>query len=170
MIVSGLGLSSCTTGGTHGSATVTNAPVAGANNVQVVLTIPPSWHPMLEERTDDAFVSHLSDIFQQAGFQGNLVDVRYPDQPNSAYPILAINVTDWRMNVTGEVECDFTATLQTQNSVQPLGSFNGISIRWMNGPGRFGLADTYGAAADDALRQLYNAIARTRTLPGFVSR
>lgn len=42
-----------------------------------------------------------------------------------------------------------------------------MAIRWMQGPGRFGLADTYGAAVDDALRQLYRSISRTRLVPGF---
>lgn len=163
-------LCSCANTSTGGSATVTEAPVAGANNLQVVMTIPPSWHPMLEDRIDDAFVSHLADIFRQEGFQGNLVDVRSPDQPNPNYPVLNINLLEWRMDPTGNIQSTFGASLQSPQGVQQLGTFNGMAIRWMQGPGRFGLADSYGAAVDDALRQLYRSISRTRLVPGFVEK
>lgn len=165
-----LALSSCANTSSNSNATITNAPVAGANNLQVVMTIPPSWHPMLEDRVDDAFVSHLADIFRQEGFQGNLVDVRLPDQPNPNYPVLNINLLNWRMDHSGSIECNFSASVQSQGSMQSLGVFNGMAIRWMQGPGRFGLADTFGQAADDALRQLYRQIARTGFVPGFVTR
>lgn len=166
-----LGLTSCTsTAINSGSTVITDHPVAGANNLQVVVSIPPSWHPMLEDRVDDAFVSHVADIFEQEGYRGNVVDVRQPDEPNPSYPVLTINLIDWRMNIGANVECDFGATLQAQNSVRQLGMFNGLAMRWMEGPGRFGLADTYGAAADDALRQLYRSIAQTQLVPGFVAK
>jgi hypothetical protein len=163
-------LSSCANTGTSGSTSITDAPVVGANNLQVVMTIPPSWYPMLEDRIDDAFVSHMADVFRQEGFQGNLVDVRPPDQPNPAYPVLSINLVDWRMDHTGSVQCDFGAALQTQTGRVHLGTFNGMAIRWMAGPGRFGLADTYGNAVDDALRQLYRSIAQTQMMPGTIRR
>lgn len=165
------GLTSCTSTATNaGSTVITDKPVAGSNNLQVIVVIPPSWHPMLEDRVDDAFVSHLADIFDQEGFRGNVVDVRQPDQPNPNFPVLTINLIDWRMNVGANVECDFGATLQAQNAQRQLGMFNGLAMRWMEGPGRFGLADTFGAAADDALRQLYRSIAQTQLVPGVVNK
>lgn len=165
-------LTSCTTTGANslGSTVITDAPVPGSNNLQVVMTIPPSWHPLLEDRIDDAFVSHIADIFEQEGYRGNVVDVRLPDEPNPAYPLLTINLIDWRMNVTGDVECDFGAAVQTQTATRQLGLFSGLAMRWMELPGRFGLADTYGEAADDALRRLYRSIAQTQLVPGFVVR
>lgn len=171
LTLASLALTSCSNIPTNsGSTVITDKPVAGANNLQVVVVIPPSWHPMLEDRVDDAFVSHLADIFEQEGFRGNVVDVRQPDQPNPNFPVLTINLIDWRMNVGANVDCDFGATLQAQNTQRQLGMFNGLAMRWMEGPGRFGLADSFGDAADDALRQLYRAMARTQLVPGVVSK
>jgi hypothetical protein len=160
-------LTSCASTAPTGSTRITDAPVAGANNLQVVMTIPPSWYPMLEDRIDDAFVSHLADICRRQGFNGNIVDVRQPDQPNPNFPILNITLQQWRMDHAGSVQCTFGASLQTSAGTRQLGVFDGMAMRWLGGPGRFGLSDTYGNAADDALRQLATSLARTGLVAGF---
>lgn len=40
----------------------------------------------------------------------------------------------------------------------------------MSGPGRFGLADAFSDAAEDAIRQLYDSLARTELVPGLTKR
>jgi hypothetical protein len=79
---------------------------------------------------------------------------------------LTINLTEWRMNHIGNIDCTFTANLQTEQTTRHLGVFSGMSFRWMSGPGRFGLADAFGDAAEDGIRQLYDAVARTELVPG----
>jgi hypothetical protein len=78
---------------------------------------------------------------------------------------LTINLSEWRMNHIGNIDCTFTANLQTDKTTRHLGIFSGMSFRWMSGPGRFGLADAFGDAAEDAARQLYDALAKTELVP-----
>lgn len=76
----------------------------------------------------------ISPIFSNRKvYRGDVVDVRSPDQPNPNYPILIINLLDWRMNVAANIECDFGASLLAQNTTRQLGMFNGMAMRWMEG-------------------------------------
>lgn len=134
------------------------------------MVVPPSWRPMLEDRVTDVFTSTVADVFRDRGFQGRIKQVSSLDQPTSVVPRLTINLVEWRMNFTGNIDCTFSATLQVDRAVRHLGAFNGMSFRWMSGPGRFGAYDAYNDAAADALRQLYDAVVKTGLVPGAVQK
>lgn len=162
-------LAACSTA-TGPTATITNGPVSGPDALQVEVNMPPSWRPMLEDRITDAFVSELADQFDQRGFHGRIGQLYPTDQPAPGSPLLTINLIEWRMGFTGNINCTFAATVRNNGMTRRLGLFNGMSLRWMSGPGRFGLAESYDQAAKDALGQLYDAIARSQLVPGIVAR
>lgn len=164
-----LGLAACSTAPVP-TATITNGPVSGPDALQVEVNLPPSWRPMLEDRVTDAFVSELTDQFDQRGFHGRIGQLYPTDQPAAGTPLLTIDLFEWRMDFTGNINCTFGATVQNNGVTRRLGTFSGMSLRWMSGPGRFGLADSYDQAARDALGQLYDAIARSQLVPGIVAR
>jgi hypothetical protein len=137
-----------------------------AGTLQVQVNIPPSWQPIFEDRITDAFVSHVSDVFHRQGYQGDIKEVRWFEEPSPGCCLLTINLVEWRMNHLGNIDCTFTASLQTEKAVRQLGVFSGMAFRWMNLPGRFGLADTFSDAAEEALRDLYRALVKTDLLPG----
>lgn len=142
------------------------SPPSKPGTLQVQVNVPPSWRPMLEDRITEAFASFVFDVFRRAGYQGELTEVRSFEEPSPGCCLLTINLTEWRMGRTENIECTFTANLQTERTARHLGVFTGMSFRWMSGPGRFGLADAYEEAAQQAIRQLYDAIARTELVPG----
>lgn len=133
--------------------------------LQVQINIPPSWEPMLEARVSESFVSHIDDVFRRRGYDGEITEVRWFEEPSPGCCLLSINLTEWRMNHAGNIDCTFTANLQTERETRHLGVFTGMSLRWMSGPGRFGLSDAFGDAAENAIRQLYDAVAKTDLLP-----
>jgi hypothetical protein len=154
-------------------ATAAPAPVANKpsppskpGTLQVQINIPPTWRPMLEDEVSEAFASYVIDIFRRQGYKGDIKEVRWFDEPSPGCCLLTINLTEWRMNHMGSIDCTFTANLQTEQTTRHLGVFSGMSFRWMSGPGRFGLADAFGDAAEDGIRQLYDAVARTELVPG----
>jgi hypothetical protein len=134
--------------------------------LQVQVNVPPSWQPMFEDRVADAFADYIIDAFKRRGFGGRVVQVNAFDEPSPGCCLLVIDLTEWRMNHIGNIDCSFVATLQTDRVARSLGVFSGMAFRWMSGPGRFGLSDAFGDAAQDAIRQLYDALARTELVPG----
>jgi hypothetical protein len=151
-----LGVASCVS-----AASPPAAPAAPAGTLQVQVNVPPTWRPLFEDRIAEDFVIHISDVFRRQGFPGEIKEVRSFEEPSAGCCLLTINLIEWRMNHVGNIDCTFTASLQTERAIRQLGVFNGMSIRWMSGPGRFGLSDAFGDAAEDAIRQLYSSMART---------
>lgn len=166
-----LGLAACANTGVPSSSTqIVNGPVSGPNALQVQVIVPPSWRPMFEDRVADAFVGEIADQFERQGFNGRIGQLYQTDQPAPGTPVLTINLVEWRMDITGNINCTFTASVQSNGVSRPLGSFNGMALRWMSGPGRFGLSDAYDQAAQDAIQQLYQSLARTGMVPAIPAR
>lgn len=145
----------------HAKSKQTSGPV-----LQVQLNMPPSWQPIFEDEVADAFISHVRDVFQRRGYEGTIKEVDALDEPDPGCCLLTINLLDWRMGHTGSIECTFTGTLQTEHGTRSLGIYTNSAFRWMNGPGRFGLADTFDDAARGAIRDLYHDVAKTELVPG----
>ena len=143
---------------------------AKPGTLQVQVNVPPSWQPMFEDRFTEAFVSNMVDVFRRQGYKGGIVEVRWFEEPSPGCCLLTINLTEWRMNHVGNIDCLFTANLQTDRATRHLGIFSGMAFRWMSGPGRFGLSDAFEDAAEDAIRQLYSALAKTELVPGVRTR
>lgn len=139
---------------------------ATPQTLQVQVVVPPTWQPLFEDRITEAFVSYLADVFRRQGYKGEIAEVRWAEEPSPGCCLLTINLTEWRMNHIGNIDCTFTASLQTENAIRHLGIFTGMSFRWMHGPSRFGLADAFEDAAEDALRDLYRTVAKTELVPG----
>ena len=125
---------------------------------------------MLEDDITDAFVSYIIDVVRRQGYKGEIAEVRWFEEPSPGCCLLTINLTEWRMNHIGNIDCTFTANLQTDRATRHLGIFSGMAFRWMSGPGRFGLADAFGDAAEDAIRQLYFSLEKTELVPGLRKR
>jgi hypothetical protein len=138
--------------------------------LQVQVNIPPSWRPMFEDQITEAFFSYIAHVFRREGYTGEMVEVRRFDEPSPGCCLLTINLVEWRMNHAGNINCTFTANLQTERTTRHLGVFSGLSFRWMSGPGRFGLADAFESAAEDAIRDLHRSLARTELVPGLRAR
>lgn len=125
---------------------------------------------MFEDRVTEAFVSYIADVFRRQGYKGDIAEVRWHEEPSPGCCLLTINLTEWRMNHIGNIDCTFTANLQTERTTRHLGVFTGMAFRWMSGPGRFGLADSFEDAAEDAIRSLYDSLAKTELVPGLRKR
>lgn len=138
---------------------------AKPGTLQVEVVVPPTWRPLLEDDIADAFVDRVREAFDQRGYKGDIDRVDSYDEPDHGCCLLTINLSEWRMNRVGSIDCTFSASLQAEDHIRDLGVFNGLSFNW-NGPGRFGLARSYEEAAQDALRQLYDHLAATKLVPG----
>jgi hypothetical protein len=141
-------------------------PPSKPGTLQVQVNIPPTWRPMMEDRVAETFASYIFDVFRRQGYKGEITEVRWYEEPSPGCCLLTINLTEWRMNHIGNIDCTFTANIQTEKATRHLGIFSGMSFRWMSGPGRFGLADGFEDAAEDAIRHLYDELARTELVPG----
>jgi hypothetical protein len=142
------------------------SPPSKPGTLQVQINIPPTWRPLLEDDVAEAFASYIFDEFRRQGYRGEIKEVRSYEEPSPGCWLLSINLTEWRMNHLGNIDCTFTANIQSERASRHLGIFSGMSFRFMSGPGRFGLADAFGDAAEDAIRQLYESLARTELVPG----
>ena len=142
------------------------SPPSKPGTLQVQINIPPTWRPLMEDRITEAFASYIFDVFRREGYKGDITEVRWFEEPSPGCCLLTINLVEWRMNHVGNIDCTFTASLQTEETTRSLGVFSGMAFRWMSGPGRFGLADSFEDAAEDAVRQLYDSLARTELVPG----
>lgn len=132
--------------------------------LQVNINVPPTWQPLLEDDIAAALVGHLTDVFRHDGYNGPLAEVSR-GEPSPGCVLLTLNLVEWRMDHSGNINCTFSASLQNERETRQLGLFNGMALRWANPPGRFGLGDTYGAAAEDALHELYRAVEKTGLMP-----
>jgi len=139
---------------------------AKVGTLQIQVNVPPTWRPLWEDRVTDAFVSYLTDVFRRQGYKGEFDQVSAFDEPSAGCCLLTIHLIEWEMNHVGNIDCTFTADLQSKDSTRNLGVFSGMAFRWVGGPGRFGLADAFGDAAEEASRQLYDRVARTELVPG----
>lgn len=155
----------------RGNAAVSSAPsVKNSQTLEVQIIVPPNWQPLLESRVTDVLLNEVDKVFHGEGFTGVINEVDALDEPVAGRPRLTITLIDWRMRYSGSIDCTFTATLQTDRTVRQLGAFSGIAFRWLSGPARFGLVDVFAEAADDAIRQLYSAIVRTKLLSNMAER
>lgn len=132
--------------------------------LQIEVRIPPTWEPMLEDRISERFVDQIREVFQREGFRGQIREV-HTGEANPGQPLLTIFLTQWEVNHIGTITCSFSAGLQSANGMRSLGAYSGTALRWMSGPGRFGLADSLDNAATEAIRQLFNDVAETELVP-----
>lgn len=146
-------------------ATVNTPEVPGTLNVHV--NVPPQWNMFWNDRVTMAFVDVARDVFHNEGFERPVEEVTYFEDIERAPYLLTLNLHQWRIDRLGQVECTFTADLRTPAGTKNLGVYTHSELWGYHGPGRFGLAQSFEEAADGALRQLSEDLARTEMLPGF---
>jgi hypothetical protein len=134
--------------------------------------VPPVWQPFLADDIADAFAARLVDTFRRQGFEGTVAHRFGRAQAEDVRPLLSIRLTEWRIDRTGTARCTFSATLVTETDERNLGLFSDLALFWHAPGGRWSLARRFEAAsaleqaAEGALRDLYNRLARTEAVPG----
>ena len=141
---------------------------APATDLQLRVTIPSAWMPMLEENVTDVIYSRLTDVFERKGFTGRVTEVRSYQKASSEAPLLTINLLDWEMDSNGRINVAFNAWLATAEGSWDMGNYHTLGFAWAAGTGRFGLSDAYGETMERALQQVYDRLAQTDKIPGLV--
>jgi hypothetical protein len=146
-------------------ATTERPEVPGTLKVQV--NVPPSWSILLDDRVSEVFVDYVREAFYRAGFDRPVEEVRYVEDSAKVPYLLTLNLNEWRINRVGNIDCTFSASLQTPRGTRDLGLFTNTTMRWFGGPGRFGLSRSFAEAADGAIGDLCDKIAKSELLPDF---
>ncbi len=146
-------------------ATAPRPEVPGTLKVQV--NVPPTWNVLLDDRVAETFVDQVRDTFYRAGFDRPIESLSYVEDPAKVPYLLTVNLIDWRINRIGNIDCTFSASLQTPRGTRDLGLYNSTAMRWLGGLGRFGLSRAFVDAADGALHDLCDAVAKSELLPDF---
>jgi len=133
-------------------------------DLQVLVNVPPTWRPFLDDDVAEEFFYRLQDTFRLRGYTGELAQVTVLDPGAKDRPTLTINLSEWRLDRIGNAQCTFSASLTTPAGEKNLGLKMGTTMLWAHG-GRWGLSRSYDAAnalesaAADALNDLYRAVA-----------
>lgn len=146
-----------------GCATPPKVEVPGTLKVQVY--VPPSWNMLLDDRVAEAFTDRVADVFHRSGFGFPIENVRSVEDPAKVPYLLTIRLTDWRINHLGNIDCTFTAHLKTPQASGSLGVYTNTSMRSLSS-GRFGFGQSFEEAAEGAIRDLANDIAKGDLLQG----
>lgn len=145
-------------------------PMAGhtMNGVlQVDVNLPPSWLASLEgDYVSELFSDRVVVEFKRMGYEGKVnyvteIDRRMPDDYR-----LELQLIEWRLNAVGNVDCSFTATLQTPGGERSLGVYTASALHSIAGRGRLWLGDSFEDAADMAIDNLYRDLAKEELVPG----
>jgi hypothetical protein len=135
--------------------------------LHVLVNVPPQWNMFWNDRVTMAFVDVARDVFHQQGFDRPVEEVSYFEDIEHAPYLLTVNLHEWRIDHLGNVECTFTADLRTPAGTRNLGVYTQTEMWGFRGPGRFGLVRSFEEAAENALRELGEDVARSEMLPGF---
>ncbi len=156
---------------THAAASKPAKPA----DLQVLVNVPPTWRPFLDDDIAEALANRLMDVFRQNGYKGDIAQVTSLDSASKDIPTIEINLTEWRIDRTGNAQCTFSAALKAAAEEKNLGLKTGMAVFWPDGS-RWGLSrriDTANAledAARDALRELYSAVAKTGLVAGLTDK
>jgi hypothetical protein len=165
------------------AALVARAPAADSHpaatrtaDLQVVVDVPPTWRPFLEDDIAEALFYRLRDAFARGGYRGEMIQLDRTDGRNPNVPTLEVSLTEWRIDRIGNAQCTMTARLITPNGGEKsLGLASGTAMFWPNGP-RWGFsrrletADALEDAANDAARDVFQSVAKSGLLPGMPTR
>lgn len=144
-------------------------------DLQVIIDVPPTWRPFLEDDIAEAMFYRLRDAFKRAGYKGEMVQLDRMDDRNARIPILELFLTEWRVDRVGNAQCTMTAKLATSSGEKNLGLASGTALFWPTG-GRWGFtrrletADALEDAADNAARDVFQAVAKSGLVPGVVTK
>jgi hypothetical protein len=136
------------------------------DTLHVRVTTPPTPSPTAEQDVSEFFVDQLADVFRGRGFTGKIEELdRLDDAPEDAL-VLHINLVEWERSRTNNFTCRFSAKLDARGTEHQLGSFQGMTPGLATGSGRFGRERGFEEAADSAIRDLFDALAKTEVVTG----
>jgi hypothetical protein len=144
------------------------ADVPGTLHVHV--NVPPTvdvWH---EDRVKLAFTDVTREVLHRRGFDRPVAEARFAsiEELKDMPYLLTIDLHQWRINHIGNIECTFTARLQTPAGTRGLGVYSDTQLRGFGpsfGFGRWGIARAFEDAAAGAIENLVSDLARTEMLP-----
>ncbi|MBI2515428.1 MAG: hypothetical protein HYV95_00805 [Opitutae bacterium] len=161
-----------------GSAFLVSAPAADKKadaaqpaDLQIAVSVPPSWRPFLDDDIAENFAYRLSNAFKRQGYKGNIVYLARVEEPVTGVPLLTLNLIEWRIAHSGNAQCTFSTTLADAKGEHSLGLTSNSAIFWPQSSGRWTIhrayeqADALENAADGALRDLYKRLAKDNLLP-----
>jgi hypothetical protein len=146
-----------------GCATTQQPP--SPETVGVLVNLPPSTSLIYADRIADVFTDEIRDVFHRAGFDRPVENIRYVDQPEAQRNLLTVNLHEWRFDRLGNVECTFTAQLRTPRGTRDLGVYSGTSLGISRSPGWWGTIHGFDEAAQGAIADMIQAIAKSELLP-----
>lgn len=143
-------------------------------DLQVAISVPPTWRPFLDDDIAESLSGILQDTFKRRGYQGTIefLDDQDP-KPDATIPLLRLELREWRISRTGNAECTLTGHLLAGGKEHELGIVNQTDFVWLTEHSRFGLArhmevaDALEKAANGAMRDLFKRIADTGAVANF---
>lgn len=138
---------------------------ARPSRLQVTVSVPPSINSLRDDDIADAFAYRVATVLHEQGFKGHIQYVDSYDSPKSEVPVLEINLIEWRVDRTGNVDCTFSANLRGPAGQKNLGLFSGTSMMLWPRHDIFARADGFEQAARGALGDLAKKIAETKLVP-----
>ncbi len=145
-------------------------PTSDTDTLKVQVIVPPTWNLLIDDKVSESLVDRVRDVFYRAGFTMPVSELRLPEDPSKVPCLLTINLTEWRINRIGNIDCACTASLKTPRGTRELGLYTNTTMQWLDGPGRFGLSRSFVEAAEGALRTLYTDLAHSDLLPNSSNR
>lgn len=134
--------------------------------LQVLVDVPPTWDPFLEDDVAEAFYIQINDTFRRAGIKGDIVQVERHDKIRADVPLLDIRLMEWRISRSGHVDCTFNAGLKRDGTEHNLGLFNGTALHWVNTRDqRWALQRGLEDSAQSAIKDLWSKIQDKNLLP-----
>ncbi len=161
---------------------VSLAPAADAKkpapkpaDLKVIVDVPPTWRPFLEDDIAEAIFYRLKNVFRQRGYKGEVQQLTTFDAETKDVPTLRLNLTEWRVDRTGNAQCTLTASIKTAAGEKNLGLATGTALFWPQGDRwsvsrQLDTADALDDAANSAMRELYDAVAKTGLIAGIEKR
>lgn len=161
---------------------LSSAPIASAAgkpaptkaDLQLQITVPPTWRPFLDDRLAESLAGILSDTFKRRGYAGVVEFLPEGERaPNPDAPLLTLNLLTWRIDRVGNAECTVSAGLLVPGAPKrDLGIVTQTQITWIQERGRYGLrgfevADALEDAATAAMRDLFQRVSDTGLVRGF---
>lgn len=151
--------------GLCGCATTQTQTPPSPDTVHVQVTLPPGTSPIFSDRIAEAFTDEVRHVFIQSGYKRPVENILYVDDKTPLPNVLLIDLLEWHFDRAGNIECRFTARLETPRGTRNLGVYYGTSLGITRAPGPWGAADAFEEAAQGALVDLVRAIEKSDLLP-----
>lgn len=152
------------------AADAKKAPAKPAD-LQIIVDVPPTWRPFLDDDIAEALFYRLKNVFNQRGYKGEMVQLTSFDTESKQIPLLRLSLTEWRVDRVGNAQCTMTASLSTSAGEKNLGLATGTALFWSHGSRwsmsrQMDTADALEDAADSAAREVHEAVAKSGLVAG----